>query len=65
VGAYFFDDEQAVIEQALRSAQVTHGHPDGQAGAIAVALACAFVTRNPTTNDGDAMLQWVSEKVAP
>ena len=63
IGAYFFDDEQAVIEQARRSAQVTHAHPDGQAGAIAVALACAFVTRNPKTKDGDAMLKWVTERV--
>lgn len=63
VGAYFFDDEQAVIEQARRSAQVTHAHPDGQAGAIAVALACAFVTRNPKTKDGDSMLKWVTERV--
>ena len=63
VGAYFFDDEQTVIEQARRSAEVTHAHPDGQAGAIAVGLAAAFITRNPRTKDGDAMLKWVTERV--
>jgi ADP-ribosylglycohydrolase len=41
VGAYFADDLDAVVEQARASAQVTHMHPDGQAGAIATALAAA------------------------
>jgi ADP-ribosylglycohydrolase len=63
VGAYFFDDEARVISEARASAEVTHFHPDGQAGAIAVALAAAFVTRHPTTRDGDALLKWVTERV--
>lgn len=58
VGAYFFDDEERVIDEARRSAQVTHAHPDGQAGAIAVALACAFATRSQT-HGGAALLDWV------
>jgi ADP-ribosylglycohydrolase len=65
VGAYFFDDEAQVIAQARASAEVTHAHPDGQAGAIAVALAAAFVTRHPQTRDGDAMLKWVTERTPP
>lgn len=63
VGAYFFDDDARVVAEARKSAEVTHAHPDGQAGAIAVALAAAFVTRNPQTRDGDAMLKWVTERV--
>lgn len=63
VGAYFFDDETKVIDEARKSAQVTHAHPDGQAGAIAVALASAFVACNPQTRDGDAMLKWVTQRV--
>ena len=39
VGAYFADDIKALIEQAKLSAQVTHSHPEGIAGAIAVAVA--------------------------
>ena len=39
VGAFFAGDVEAVVEQAAKSAQVTHAHPEGQAGAIAVALA--------------------------
>jgi len=45
VGAYFADDIPAVIENARASAEVTHAHPDGQAGAIAVALAAAWMVR--------------------
>ncbi len=41
VGAYFADDLEMVAEQAKLSAQVTHMHPEGQAGAIAAALASA------------------------
>lgn len=43
VGAYFADQPEAIAEQASRSASVTHAHPDGQVGAIAVALAAAHV----------------------
>jgi ADP-ribosylglycohydrolase len=43
IGAYFFDDLSRVAEEAKRSAQVTHGHLEGQAGAIAVAIAAAWV----------------------
>src|SRR5437867_1565478 len=39
IGAYFAEDIASVIEHARRSAMVTHAHPDGQAGAIAVAVA--------------------------
>lgn len=37
VGAYFADDLEAVVKQAHLSAQITHSHPEGAAGAIAVA----------------------------
>lgn len=45
VGAYFADDLDVVVEQARASAEVTHHHPDGQAGAIAVAVAAAWASR--------------------
>jgi ADP-ribosylglycohydrolase len=41
VGAYFADDLEEVAYQARLSAEVTHAHPEGQAGAIAVAIAAA------------------------
>jgi ADP-ribosylglycohydrolase len=42
LGAYFADDLARVVEQAHRSAVVTHAHPEGAAGAIAVAIAAAI-----------------------
>ena len=46
VGAYFADDVEATIAQARASAEVTHAHPEGQAGAIAVALAALYAWRS-------------------
>jgi ADP-ribosylglycohydrolase len=42
LGAYFADDLERVVEQARLSAEVTHAHPEGIAGAIAVAVAAAL-----------------------
>ncbi len=42
VGAYFSDDLDAVVPAAGRSAIVTHAHIEGQAGAIAIAVAAAI-----------------------
>jgi ADP-ribosylglycohydrolase len=45
LGAYFADDLNRVVEEARRSAEVTHAHPEGIAGAIAVAIAAAWAWR--------------------
>ncbi len=42
VGAYFADDLEAAARHARMSAEVTHYHPDAQAGAVAVAVAAAM-----------------------
>lgn len=44
LGAYFAGDHQRVVAEARRSAEVTHSHPEGIAGAIAVALAASVAT---------------------
>ena len=41
IGAYFSDDLDAVVEQSTYSAVVTHAHPEGVAGAVAVAVAAS------------------------
>jgi ADP-ribosylglycohydrolase len=41
VGAYFADDLAMAAEQARLSAEITHCHPEGIAGAVAVAVAAA------------------------
>ena len=45
IGAYFADDLAKVAAEAGASAEVTHAHPDGQTGAIAIALAAAYMVR--------------------
>ncbi len=45
LGAYFAHDLDVLTTQALRSAEVTHAHPDGQAGAVAIAIATAMAWR--------------------
>jgi ADP-ribosylglycohydrolase len=43
IGAYFAGDLDAAVAQAICSAAPTHAHPDGIAGAVAVAVAAAAV----------------------
>lgn len=43
IGAFFSADTSELIRQAKRSAMVTHAHEDGQTGAVAVALAAAWM----------------------
>jgi len=50
VGAYFAGDLERVVTEARASAEVTHFHPDGQAGAIAVAVAAAWASEWPRTH---------------
>jgi ADP-ribosylglycohydrolase len=50
VGAYFAGDFAEVVEQAGRSADVTHAHPDGIAGGIAIAVATAWAAEHPRTD---------------
>jgi ADP-ribosylglycohydrolase len=62
VGAYFADDLEAVVAHARASAEVTHAHPEGQAGAIAAAVAAAFAWRSrhvPETVQGAELLPFV------
>lgn len=45
LGAFFCDDFERAAEQARLSAQVTHTHPEGIAGAIATSVAAAWMAR--------------------
>ncbi|HEX8697264.1 MAG TPA: ADP-ribosylglycohydrolase family protein [Myxococcaceae bacterium] len=47
LGAYFAGDLGRVAAEARASAEVTHFHPDGQAGAIAIAVAAAWACEWP------------------
>jgi ADP-ribosylglycohydrolase len=45
LGAFFADALDVVVEEAVKSAQVTHTHPEAIAGSIAVAVATASAWR--------------------
>jgi ADP-ribosylglycohydrolase len=42
LGAWFADDLERAVVEAARSAELTHAHPEGIAGAVAVAAAAAL-----------------------
>ncbi|MFF5077073.1 ADP-ribosylglycohydrolase family protein [Actinoplanes sp. NPDC000266] len=45
LGAFFAGDPERAGSEAVRSAQVTHAHPEAAAGAVAVAVAAALNVR--------------------
>ena len=47
VGGFFYLDLPRAAAEAQLSAAITHAHPEGQAGAIAVAVAAAIVSNTP------------------
>lgn len=57
VGAWFADDLDRVVEEARTSALPTHAHPDGQAGAIATAVAAAVAWQERGTANGLRILE--------
>lgn len=56
LGAWFADDPALAARQAALSAEVTHTHPEGQAGAVVVAVASALA-HGPSPPTGAAFLQ--------
>ncbi|MHA5049262.1 ADP-ribosylglycohydrolase family protein [Streptomyces sp. SD15] len=54
LGAWFQESLPLVVEQATLSAQVTHAHPEGIAGAVAVAVAAALSARGELDIDAVA-----------
>jgi ADP-ribosylglycohydrolase len=60
LGAYFADAPDTAIAEARLSAAVTHAHPQGQAGAAAVALAATILARDSSV--GVATLGEVAER---
>lgn len=50
LGAFFADDMDLVVEQARKSAEVTHFHNEAIAGTVAVAVAAAFACKLKESN---------------
>jgi ADP-ribosylglycohydrolase len=64
LGAYFADDLDAVVEMACNSAIPTHAHPEGQAGAIAVAVATAVIWQTREQSAEQAVARMFDEVLA-
>ncbi|MFI0371465.1 ADP-ribosylglycohydrolase family protein [Actinomadura sp. 1N219] len=65
LGAFFSDDPARAAEQAVLSAEVTHAHPEGIAGAVAVGAAAAYVASRrgrpvPPQAVIEAALEWTT-----
>lgn len=64
LGAYFVGEPEQAAKQAVLSAVITHTHPEGVSGAIAVAVAAALApTADPT--DPDDYLSAIRNHVPP
>lgn len=62
LGAYFANDLKRCADEAMRSAEVTHAHPEGQAGSVAVAVAASVVAsmrEQPTFEVGQELFKQV------
>ncbi|HEU5427564.1 MAG TPA: ADP-ribosylglycohydrolase family protein [Actinocrinis sp.] len=64
LGAYFADDLDRAAAEAALSAEVTHTHPEGVAGAVATAVAAALAAAQPDLR-GTAFLHAVVEHTPP
>ena len=63
VGAWFADDLERVVVEARRSAEITHAHPEGIAGAVAVATAAALALSGEDCPTGKAFIEAVLEHI--
>lgn len=68
LGAYFAEDLERLVHEAVASAEVTHAHPEGQAGAVAVALAAAYAwlrSSDHASTSGEDLLTFVETRMPP
>jgi ADP-ribosylglycohydrolase len=66
LGAWFADDVDLTIDQAAKSAAVTHSHIEGRSGAIAIALGAGWAWRWAQAGHVDStreMLPWIADQL--
>ncbi len=51
IGCFYHDDIQAIKENAILSARITHNHPEGLAGAVAQATAVGLAFQQALSNE--------------
>ena len=54
---WLLDDEETVLEEAKKSAEITHNHPEGIKGAQSVALG-VLMGRKGSSKEGDKSTNW-------
>lgn len=59
LGAFFADDLDKVVEQAALSTEITHAHPEGIAGGVAVAVGAALACRLRDTGERPARKDFI------
>ena len=64
LGAYFAGKPDLAAEQAQISARITHAHPEGQAGALAVAVGSSILASSAPTS-GREFIQQVESYLPP
>lgn len=57
IGGFFYDDLKRTANEAELSAEVTHAHIEGKAGAIAVAVAAAIAANRPYPTGRDFLIE--------
>ena len=68
IGAYFFDNYEKIIDEAIASCEVTNAHAEAKAGTIAVAVAAAYSVRRNLGiifSDNKDLLETVIEFTPP
>ncbi|MEU8138153.1 ADP-ribosylglycohydrolase family protein [Streptodolium elevatio] len=65
LGAWFADDPERAAYEAARSAEVTHRHPEGVAGAVAVAVGTALACDRTAHLAPDAFVAAVAAATPP
>ncbi|WP_280428314.1 ADP-ribosylglycohydrolase family protein [Nocardia brasiliensis] len=60
LGAYYAGDPERIVAEAIRSAEVTHLHPEGVTGAVAVALAAGQAAQARLTGTRPAPSEFIT-----
>jgi ADP-ribosylglycohydrolase len=66
IGGYFFADPARAAQEAQKSAVITHAHPEGQAGCIAVAVAASVAASGSPLSGSDFLgeiLPYIPESI--
>lgn len=64
IGYFFYDDRKKLVEYAVKSAEITHKHPMGVAGAVAQAAAVALAVDAATKGEEIDAGRYVDDIIA-